>query len=287
MASILYRLGATGATGIKNAPLTNAEIDTNFRNLNADIQTRVLSTDYEDLDVLNKIKNVDGSGSGLDADLLDGLNAVSGATGASIMSRDSSGNFSANTATLTQLNTRNVYLGASGAITFEGATDDAYETLLTVVDPTADRTISLPNITGTVVTTGDTGTVTNTMLNGSIQNNKLVNTTITIDTNVYTLGSSYTPGFGTKSGDNTWTGIQTFRDNKFVITDDIDTTKVLNIQISNVPTATTVTLTVPAASGTIATTGYVQTAGQNSQGAKTISSSAPSGGSAGDVWYRI
>jgi hypothetical protein len=36
----------------------------------------VLSSDYEDLDVLNKIKNVDGSGSGLDADLLDGLNSL-------------------------------------------------------------------------------------------------------------------------------------------------------------------------------------------------------------------
>lgn len=34
----------------------------------------VLVSDYEDTDVLNKIKNVDGSGSGLDADLLDGLN---------------------------------------------------------------------------------------------------------------------------------------------------------------------------------------------------------------------
>lgn len=37
----------------------------------------------------------------------------------------------------------------------------------------------------------------------------------------------------------------------------------------------------------IATTAYVQTAGYNSQGAKTISSSTPSGGSAGDIWYRI
>jgi hypothetical protein len=51
------------------------------------------------------------------------------------------------------------------------------------------------------------------------------------------------------------------------------------------PTATT------AAGGTnntqIATTAYVQTAGYNSQGVKTISSSTPTGGSAGDIWYRI
>jgi hypothetical protein len=46
-----------------------------------------------------------------------------------------------------------------GKIVFEGATDDAFETTLTVVDPTADRTISLPNSTGTIVVTSD-GTVT-------------------------------------------------------------------------------------------------------------------------------
>ena len=38
-----------------------------------------------------------------------------------------------------------------GKIVFEGATDDAFETTLTVVDPTADRTISLPNATGTIL----------------------------------------------------------------------------------------------------------------------------------------
>lgn len=50
------------------------------------------------------------------------------------------------------------------SIVFEGATADAFETTLTVVDPTADRTITLPNRSGTVITTGDTGTVTNAML---------------------------------------------------------------------------------------------------------------------------
>ena len=38
-----------------------------------------------------------------------------------------------------------------GTIVFEGATDDGNETTLTVVDPTADRTISLPNASGTVI----------------------------------------------------------------------------------------------------------------------------------------
>ena len=55
-------------------------------------------------------------------------------------------------------------MGEDTTIKFEGATDDAYETTLTVTDPTADRTITLPNVTGTVVTTGDTATVTATMM---------------------------------------------------------------------------------------------------------------------------
>ena len=53
---------------------------------------------------------------------------------------------------------------ASGGLIFEGSTADAHETKVTVVDPTADRTITLPNITGTVITTGDTGSITGTMI---------------------------------------------------------------------------------------------------------------------------
>ena len=36
------------------------------------------------------------------------------------------------------------------AFVFEGATDDAHETTLTTVDPTGDRTIQLPNVSGTI-----------------------------------------------------------------------------------------------------------------------------------------
>ena len=65
-------------------------------------------------------------------------------------------------------------------ITFEGATADAYETTLTVVDPTADRTITLPNVDGTVITTGDTGTVSATMLaSDSVTTVKILNANVT------------------------------------------------------------------------------------------------------------
>mgnify|MGYP003626908165 CR=1 FL=1 len=43
-----------------------------------------------------------------------------------------------------------VTMNAQNAVLFEGATADAHETTLTIVDPTADRTINLPNQSGTV-----------------------------------------------------------------------------------------------------------------------------------------
>jgi len=44
-----------------------------------------------------------------------------------------------------------VTMEAANAIIFEGATADAHETTLTIVDPTADRTINMPNQSGTIV----------------------------------------------------------------------------------------------------------------------------------------
>jgi hypothetical protein len=43
-----------------------------------------------------------------------------------------------------------VTMNAENAIVFEGATADAHETTLTIIDPTADRTINLPNVSGTI-----------------------------------------------------------------------------------------------------------------------------------------
>jgi hypothetical protein len=252
MATITLRLGATGATGVKNAPLTNEEIDDNFKNLNTDIGNRLLSSSYTASDILTKIKTVDGTGSGLDAELLNGLNAVSGASGPSIVSRDSSGNFAGNQITAAQF-VGPLYLASANTIVFEGSSEDDYETILTVVDPTADRTITFPNVTGTVVTTGDTGSVTNTMLAGSIANAKLTNSSITIDGQTIALGAS-----GSITGaDLNWTGTQTFTDNKLLVADNVDNTKKLALQVSTVSTGTTRTLSVPDESGSIATREYV------------------------------
>ncbi len=53
-----------------------------------------------------------------------------------------------------------VMIGNTGSLVFEGPTDDAFETTLSLADPTADRTITLPNSSGTVALTSqlDDGT---------------------------------------------------------------------------------------------------------------------------------
>lgn len=71
----------------------------------------------------------------------------------------------------------NVTLGTASSLVFEGSTADDFETTFAITDPTADRTITFPDVTGTLVTTGDTGSVTNAMLAGSIALTKLANLT--------------------------------------------------------------------------------------------------------------
>jgi len=58
-----------------------------------------------------------------------------------------------------------VLFGHTATLVFEGASADAFETTLGVVDPTtADKTILLPNISGTLITNNDVGTVTSGMI---------------------------------------------------------------------------------------------------------------------------
>lgn len=48
-----------------------------------------------------------------------------------------------------------LYLGPSRSIIFEGSSDDGFETTFTVTNPTADRTITFQNATGTVAFTSE------------------------------------------------------------------------------------------------------------------------------------
>ena len=70
-------------------------------------------------------------------------------------------------------------LNINETIVFEGSSADDFETSLTATNPTADRTVTIPDVTGTLVTTGDTGSVTSAMiLNGTIANEDISDATI-------------------------------------------------------------------------------------------------------------
>lgn len=104
---------------VKGSPLTIAEADANFTNLNTEVGTKLDTASYTAADVLTKIKTVDGTGSGLDADLLDGLNSSSSdTTGNTVVTRNS-GNFSAGTITASFVGnvTGNVTGNLTGTVT--------------------------------------------------------------------------------------------------------------------------------------------------------------------------
>ena len=107
--------------------------------------------------------------------------------GSSIKSEDLNDNFTQNLYVTQEIGNRsfqntgnstmigNLNMGKDTDVVFEGSTNNEHETTLTVTDPTADRTITLPNVTGTVITTGDTGTVTVGMMGtNSVDSDELV-----------------------------------------------------------------------------------------------------------------
>ncbi len=69
---------------------------------------------------------------------------------------------------------------SDASIIFEGATDDDFETTLTVADPTADRTITIPDATDTLVGRATTDTLTNkTLTSPKINENVALTATAT------------------------------------------------------------------------------------------------------------
>lgn len=87
--------------------------------------------------------------------------------------------------------TGNLEIGSTGTLSFEGTTADGFETSLVAADPTADRTLTLPNVTGTLISTGDTGTVTSTMLaDGTIVNADINDSAAIVDTKLATISTA-------------------------------------------------------------------------------------------------
>ena len=155
---------------------------------------------------------------------------------------------------------------ASGNITFEGSTADGNEIILTAVDASgSDKTITLPNATGTVallstlsVASGSGLTYnsgTGEFSTNAIPNAQLANSSVTVGTTGIALGGSATTIVGLASV--TSNAVVT-NDNGFRIRDNSDNTKQLAFECSGISGSTTRTLTAPDANGTIATQAYVQ-----------------------------
>src|SRR5210317_839955 len=77
----------------------------------------------------------------------------------------------------------------TNSFTFEGSTADANETVLGVIDPTADRTINLPNASGTIVLQDTTDTLTNKTINTASNTISIVEADIS-DLQSYILAGS-------------------------------------------------------------------------------------------------
>ena len=123
--------------------------------------------------------------------------------GSAIKSEDLNDNFTQNLFVTQEVNARflnilggnkmveDLQLGQNADIVYEGSSDDAHETTLSVVNPTADQTYRLPNLSaGTydLVSTGDTGTVARAMIaNDAVNGTKIDDNSI--DSEHYVDGS--------------------------------------------------------------------------------------------------
>jgi hypothetical protein len=163
------------AGSIANDKLSNSSVTVNGSSVSLGGSTTITAVNPNALTI----------GTGLSGTSYDGSSAVTVAIDSTVAT-------TSGTQTLTNKTLTSPVIDGNGVV-FEGATANDFETTLTVVDPTADRTITLPNVTGTVITTGDSGTVTNAMLE---------NSSITINGTPTALGGSIniTAGVSSVSG---------------------------------------------------------------------------------------
>jgi len=151
----------------------------------------------------------------------------------------------------------------SGTLVFEGSTANDFETTISVTDPTADRTITFPDASGTVVLLGSLSVAGGSGLTynsgtgqfgtSSIPNSQLANSTVTVGSTAISLGSSATTITGLSSV--TSSALVT-DDNGFRVRDNSDNTKQLAFECSGISGSTTRTMTVPDSDGTISTESF-------------------------------
>ena len=97
-------------------------------------------------------------------------------------------------------------IAIQNAFVFEGATADNFETTLTLVDPTADRTLTLPDATDTLVGRATTDTLTNKTLGSAVATTALT-LNATAELRLADTDSSHYVGFkspGTVTTNKIW-----------------------------------------------------------------------------------
>ena len=128
----------------------------------------------------------------LDGDLT-AIAALAGTSG--LLKKTAANTYELDTTTYAPINSP-VFTGTvtvPTSIVFEGATANDFETTLTVVDPTVDRTITLPNLDGTVAVFDGSGNLTipgNLTVSGDTTT--LNTATVLVEDNIFVLNSGVT-----------------------------------------------------------------------------------------------
>jgi hypothetical protein len=189
---------------IDSAAYVDASIDLAHMSANSVDSTQYVDGSVDNVHLANSGITLGGTSTALGG-------TMTGAHVAAALNSDLGGNFtignqSSDTCTITgnltvagtTTTTQTIAVGTADTIIFEGATSDAYDTTLTVTDPTANRTITLPNVTGMVVTNGSTNIVSQAMMEAnSVDSDQYVNASIdlvhmsvnSVDSNQYVDGS--------------------------------------------------------------------------------------------------
>ena len=152
----------TGSLGVINDTGLTVGLDSDFK-IFVDSQGTHLATLNTDADMTFRVND---GGSNVTAMYIDasenriGIGTTTPSTKLQVVGTVTATAFTgALTGTVTS---SSVNLSTGGTIVFEGSTADDFETTLTVANPTADRTIVIPNVSGTLLTTADLGTITST-----------------------------------------------------------------------------------------------------------------------------